>query len=86
MDSISAGALDPVPRTFDDDELDAETVPQFKVQSPVATWASGGATKVGTLVFAATPEASCFLGCSVPADSVKSGTIAVEVGPAPITK
>lgn len=81
MDSISAGALDPVPRTFDDDELDAETEPQFMVTAPVVTWVSGGVTKVETLVFAATAEASCFLNCSMPGDSAECGTIAVEVRP-----
>jgi len=77
MDSINT-RLDPVSRTFDDGELDAEMTPTALISTPVASW-TRGVTKVDTLIFAATAEASCFLGCSVPADAEECGTVAVEV-------
>ena len=80
MESIAAGALDPVPRTFDEDELDAEGLPQFQAEPPVATWSAETPVKVDTLLFGVTAEASCFLKCVLPEDCNKCGVVESKVG------
>ena len=76
--AIGESSLDPVPRTFDEDEQSFEAEPKFMVQPPVGKWSSEGATKVDTLIFAMTAEASCFLRCVKPAGTQPSGSVEVE--------
>jgi len=78
MEGIASGALDPVPRTFDDDELDTEQASEFAPPLPTARWASADQARVSTLFLAASNAASCFIEC-VAAVGDKIGTVEVEV-------
>jgi len=78
MDSIAAGALDPTPRTFDDDELDTEVPPEFRAALPVASWSVSVPITAKVLVFAVTPAASGFVQCMLPADCQQCGILECE--------